>query len=54
MAQLSTDKRIRIILNRRTVLHDTLLAFATLTSDDMIKQIRLQFNGEVYLIIFKK
>ena len=45
--QLSTDKRIRIILNRQTVLHDTLLAFATLTTDDMVKQIRLQFNGEV-------
>ena len=47
IAQLSTDKRIRIILNRRTVLHDTLLAFATLTKEDMAKQIRLQFNGEV-------
>ena len=47
MMQLSTDKRIRIILNRQTVLHDTLLAFATLTTDDMVKQIRLQFNGEV-------
>ena len=49
LAQLSTDKRIRIILNRRTVLHDTLLAFATLTHEDMAKQIRLQFNGEVEL-----
>ena len=41
------DKRIRIILNRRTVLQDTLLAFATLTAEDMDKPIRLQFNGEV-------
>lgn len=29
------------------MLHDTLLAFATLTPEDMDKQIRLQFNGEV-------
>lgn len=47
LSRLTTDKRIRIILNRKTVLHDSLLAFATLTKEDMAKQIRLQFNGEV-------
>lgn len=29
------------------MLQDTLLAFATLTAEDMDKPIRLQFNGEV-------
>lgn len=47
ISQLCIDKRIRIILNRKTLLHDTVLAFATLTHEDLSKQMRLQFNGEV-------
>ncbi|KAK8802133.1 hypothetical protein WA158_006527 [Blastocystis sp. Blastoise] len=38
--------KIRIILNRRNIYVDSLLAFATLSAGDLRKTIKLQFTGE--------
>lgn len=50
LALLSTDKRIRIILNRRTVLHDITPRFRDADTRRHGEADRLQFNGEVRVV----